>query len=91
MIEWTCYLVECKDGTYYCGVTTDLDRRMKEHNEGRGARYTRGRNPVKLIVSVQGLSKVAAYQLEARVKKAHRNQKEQLIQSKDYPTSLCNR
>ena len=69
MTEWTCYLAECKDGTYYCGVTTDLDRRMKEHNEGRGARYTRGRSPVKLIASVQGMSKVVAYQLEARVKR----------------------
>lgn len=82
MTNWICYLIECRDGTYYCGVTTNLDRRLKEHNKGLGARYTKGRRPLKLIASVKGMSKVTAYQLEAKIKKARRNKKEQMIKSK---------
>ena len=44
-----CYIVECADGTYYTGWTTDVERRIGEHNAGRGARYTKYRRPVELI------------------------------------------
>jgi putative endonuclease len=51
-MAWFTYVLECRDGTLYCGVTTDLERRVKEHNSGaRGARYTRARRPVALVAS----------------------------------------
>jgi putative endonuclease len=43
------YLVRCRDGTYYCGVARDVERRVAQHNRGRGARYTRSRGPVVLV------------------------------------------
>lgn len=49
MGSWYVYLVKCRDGTFYTGITTDIARRLEEHNRGIGARYTRGRRPVKLV------------------------------------------
>jgi predicted GIY-YIG superfamily endonuclease len=46
---WYCYLARCCDGSLYVGITTDLHRRMAEHNAGRGAKYTRSRRPVTLV------------------------------------------
>ena len=43
------YMLKCKDGTYYIGYTNDLEKRVKAHNEGKGAKYTKGRGPVELI------------------------------------------
>ena len=43
------YILRCADGTYYCGWTNNLDRRLKAHNEGKGAKYTRSRRPVALV------------------------------------------
>jgi putative endonuclease len=48
-VRWVVYLLRCGDGTLYCGVTTDIARRVAEHASGRGARYTRGRAPLTLI------------------------------------------
>jgi predicted GIY-YIG superfamily endonuclease len=47
-VQWFVYIVECADGTFYTGITNDLERRVDEHNGGRGARYTRSRRPVVL-------------------------------------------
>ncbi|MBN2713336.1 MAG: GIY-YIG nuclease family protein [Planctomycetes bacterium] len=47
---WGVYILECSDGTLYSGVTNDMDKRLEAHNSGKGARYTRGRLPVKLLV-----------------------------------------
>ena len=75
MNNWSVYLVECADGTYYCGVTTDVGRRVAAHNNGAGARYTRGRRPVKLIgFMTPGDRKVAA-RLERGVKNMTRRKK----------------
>lgn len=48
-MSWHVYLVECADGTLYCGVTNDLARRLAAHNAGKGARYTSGRRPVRAV------------------------------------------
>ena len=54
MNEWFVYILECADGSLYTGITTDLERRVSEHNEGKlGARYTRARRPVKLRYSAR--------------------------------------
>ena len=73
------YLVECADGTLYCGWTNDLDKRMKAHNEGRGAKYTRSRLPVRLVYSESFETKEEAMSRECGIKRLSRKEKLKLI------------
>ena len=74
---WYLYIVECADGTLYTGITTDIDRRLNEHNSSpRGAKYTRARRPVFLAVAVPCADRSAASRLEAYVKGMTRTQKQ---------------
>lgn len=71
-MSWHVYLVNCADGTLYCGITNDLARRLAEHNgeaAGAGARYTAARRPVRLAASAPCADKPAALRLELAVKK----------------------
>lgn len=77
---WFCYLLECADGTYYAGVAPDVEQRVAKHNAGRGAKYTRGRRPVRLVWSQRCGSYGAARALEAQLKRLPRKKKQQLIQ-----------
>jgi putative endonuclease len=72
---WVCYLLECADGSLYCGVTNDLDRRLAAHNEGSGAKYTRGRTPVKLAYTEPCADKSAALKRENEIKRMRRGEK----------------
>ncbi len=83
-----CYLLECGDGTYYTGWTTDPRRRAAEHNAGRGARYTRARRPVRLAYVEALPTRSAAQRREIALKKLSRAQKERLIHqaSRDWVT-----
>ncbi len=67
---WHVYLLRCRDGSLYCGITSNLERRLAQHNGlvAGGARYTRGRRPVSLVASVPCACKSLALKLEARVK-----------------------
>lgn len=70
------YTLVCVDGTIYTGITTDLVRRLHEHNHtARGAKYTRARRPVTLLASIQVPDRSAALKLEAKIKKMSRKQK----------------
>lgn len=69
------YLLQCRDGTYYTGVARDVERRLAEHNAGRGARYTRGRGPVMMVAASRAMEKRAAYRLEHAVKQLPRRRK----------------
>ena len=73
--KWCVYLLECRDGSYYCGITNDLDRRIEQHNAGAGAKYTKGRGPVKLIGSKTVDDRSVALKLEALVKKKKKAEK----------------
>ena len=73
------YIVECSDGTYYTGYTTDVERRLEEHNDGRGAKYTRGRRPVELVHVEGYATQSAAQQREYTIKTLHRGAKESLV------------
>jgi len=78
--EWQVYIVSCRDGTLYTGITTDLPRRLAEHNSGKGgARYTRSRQPVKLVFSEPADSRSAAAQREWQIKQMTVAQKLGLI------------
>lgn len=73
------YIIECSDKTFYTGWTTDIKRRMKEHNSGKGAKYTRGRTPVKLRYVEKFETKQEAMRREYAIKKLTRDQKKTLI------------
>ncbi|WP_224333171.1 GIY-YIG nuclease family protein [Haloprofundus halobius] len=73
------YVVECADGSYYTGYTTDVQRRVAEHDAGDGAKYTRGRTPVELVHSESYPSKSAAMRREYEIKQLSRRQKERLV------------
>lgn len=73
------YVLECADGSYYTGYTTDLERRVSEHEAGDGAKYTRGRTPVDVIHVEQFDSKSAAMSREYEIKQLSRRQKERLV------------
>jgi putative endonuclease len=72
---WSVYLLICSDQTIYTGITNDLQKRITTHNSGKGAKYTRGRLPVKLLKSFTVDSKSAALKLEAKIKRLSRKQK----------------
>jgi putative endonuclease len=63
------YVVECADGTLYTGIARDVQRRVEAHNLGRGARYTRGRGPVRLLGQSAPMPKPDALRLELRIKR----------------------
>lgn len=76
---WYLYLIRCVDGSLYTGITTDISRRLREHQLGRGARRLRGRGPLSLAFSQAVGSRSRALRLEYRVKRLGRAQKEALI------------
>lgn len=79
---WYVYMVRCSDNTYYTGITTDLTRRVNEHNSHRkGARYTRARRPVKLAYSEEVTSRSTAAKREYRIRKLPVAAKMQLIKT----------
>lgn len=76
------YIVRCHDNTFYTGWTTDLDKRIKTHNAGKGAKYTKIRRPVELVYYETFESKSDALKREYQIKQLKRNEKEKLILSK---------
>lgn len=72
---WFCYILECSDGTLYTGITNDLEMRIRTHNLGKGAKYTRNRLPVKLKWSEVVENRSEASKLEYKIKKLSRSQK----------------
>jgi len=74
-----CYILECADGTFYTGWTTDPQRRVKQHNKGIGAKYTSTRRPVKLVYLEAQPSRTEAMKRELAIKRMKRTQKEKLV------------
>ena len=74
-----CYIVECVDGTYYTGWAVNPEQRVAMHNQGRGARYTRTRRPVKLVYIEELPDRKSAMKREIAIKKMERRQKIKLI------------
>ena len=73
------YMVECADDSYYTGWTNDVEARVAAHNDGAGARYTRGRRPVRLVYWEEATDKKDALRRERDIKKLTRAQKEKLV------------
>lgn len=79
MARYFAYIVECADGTFYSGITTDLSRRVQEHNESpKGAKYTRARRPVRLVHGEEFENRSAAQKREAEFKAMRRHEKQNL-------------
>ena len=78
------YMVECADKTLYTGWTTDVERRLKAHNAGRGAKYTRERGPVRLVYIEEVADRRAAMKRELEIKRMRRAKKLQLISSEEF-------
>lgn len=79
-MTWFVYMLECADGSLYTGITTDIERRVHEHNhEKQGARYTRGKRPVHLVYSQSAEDRSRATKLEMAIKKLSRKQKNELV------------
>ena len=74
-----CYILECSDGTYYTGWTTDPERRVSQHNRGVGARYTKTRRPVKLVYLEEQSDKITALKRERAIKALPRKKKMELF------------
>lgn len=76
---WHLYLLRCRDGSLYTGISTDVARRLAAHSAGRGARRLRGRGPLELVFSCPVGERSAALRLEHRVKRLRRADKERLV------------
>lgn len=79
MSKFYVYIARCNDGTLYTGYAVDLKEREKKHNEGDGARYTRGRGPVEIVYSEEFETKSEAMKREYAIKQLKREDKENLI------------
>ena len=80
--QWVLYILECGDGTLYTGITDDLERRLKAHSAGKGAKYTRGRGPLTLRYQESCASHGDALRREIAVKRLSRAEKQKLIQNR---------
>lgn len=79
MSRWCVYVLRCADGSLYTGVTTDVKRRLEQHNAGSGAAYTRSRRPVSLLWREDAADRPAALRRELQIKRLSRQAKLSLI------------
>lgn len=80
-ISWFVYVLQCRGGTLYTGVTNNLDKRLEEHRQGRGAKYTRGRTPIELLGALEVENRSVAQVEEYRIKNMKRPAKLREIES----------
>lgn len=78
---WQLYLLRCGDGTLYTGIALDAQKRLLAHQKGRGAKYTRGRGPLKLVYTEACANHSEALKRELEVKAMTREEKEALIET----------
>lgn len=83
--EWVLYMLRCRDGSLYTGITNNLEKRLEAHRSGKGAKYTRGRGPLELVYTEKCEDKSAALKREVEVKKLSRDEKIQLIGANKNP------
>ncbi len=81
MADWYVYMVECRNGSLYTGIATDVERRCAEHQAGRGARYLRGRGPLKLVFKKRVGPKGRTLKVEQNIKRLPRHKKEALAKT----------
>lgn len=77
--DWFLYVLECRDGSFYTGITNNMERRFKMHNDGKASKFTRTRRPVKLLYQEKLKSRTQALVRECAVKALPRKKKEELV------------
>ena len=77
--NWYVYILACGDGSYYTGITTDVQKRLETHTKGKGAKYTRGRGPLTLLYVEELSNKSEALKREYAIKQLSRKKKTELI------------
>lgn len=80
---WYLYLLRLSDDSLYCGITKDLERRLREHRQGRGAKYVKGRLPLELVYLEEHETRKEVMRRELEVKRFSKERKEELVQSWD--------
>ncbi len=80
--DWAVYILRCRDGSLYTGIAKNVQARVRQHSEGRGAAYTRTRLPVQLLYQQEGLTHSKALIREAQIKAMPRSKKEEIILAK---------
>ena len=78
-MNWYVYILRCGDGSLYCGIAHDVEKRLAQHRCGKGAKYTRGRSPLELVYREECGDHSAALKREIEIKKLSREEKEKLI------------
>jgi len=81
MQKWSLYIVRCRHGSLYTGIATDVERRFAEHKANKGAKYLRGRGPLKLVFKKQLGQRELALKIERRIKSLPKLKKEKLIKT----------
>ena len=82
--EWSLYILKCRDGTFYTGITNNLERRLKMHQDGKASRYTRTRGPVEMLYSEKCGDRSSALIRECEVKEWPRTKKAALVAGKEH-------
>ena len=77
--RYTLYVLRCGDRSLYCGIALDVERRLQQHREGTGARYTRGRGPLRVVAKVRCRDRSAALRAELAFKRLSRDLKEEIV------------
>lgn len=77
--KWIVYILECNDGSFYTGITNDIERRLAQHECGKGAKYTRGRAPLKLVYSEKKKDRSTASKREIEIKSFNKLEKLELL------------
>ena len=81
-MDWLLYMLECSDNSIYTGITNNLEERLKRHQSGNGAKYLRGRLPIKLIYKENFINRSEATKREIYIKKMSKKEKKKLIDFK---------
>lgn len=79
--RWFLYMIRCRGGLLYTGITTDVSRRFGEHCDGKGAKFLRGKGPLELVLSTEIGNRSEALKAEARIKRMRKAEKEALIRN----------
>ena len=82
-MEWIVYILECRDGSFYTGITNNLKKRLEMHISGNGSKYLRGRLPVKLIYKESLSNRSQASKREIEIKKLNKKEKQLIIKCKN--------
>jgi putative endonuclease len=77
--EWKVYLLRCRDGSLYCGITKDVEKRIEKHRSGNGSKYVRSRLPVKVVYTEDGHTRSTALKREHEIKSYSKQKKERLV------------